>query len=310
MSISGSSYWVYLGEGMPQDGPPLVRLCYLYPRPEGDGWFWYNGGDGFNIDGVRDPNWTPPEEEPDWSLRYWVAGSGNWSDTNHWSLWREGYPNSDYRDRGEKLVGYTAPITGQDAIFQPDSNLSAPYTVTLDQNVTCDSIQIGSVSGCPSNYPRFDFNGKTVTCLAGGIVLMSPEQSSLDIAGATIYANQFVVTGYDVSSAGSEIHLVCGDRDEYGGNAVLWSDFAAYHDLVLDYVGRNNSIIQIIFPGSFNNITVAAQNNMVGYLSILTYDDVLEQQYPMSCASWGVTGSMANNFHIIIDTAYYTEEWY
>lgn len=63
--------------------------------------------------------------------RYWVGGSGNWSDnTNHWSATSGGSP------------GASTPGTGDNVIFDTLSNATA-YTVTIDATSNCLGFTLG-----------------------------------------------------------------------------------------------------------------------------------------------------------------------
>lgn len=92
--------------------------------------------------------------------RYWVGGSGNVSDTAHWSTTSGG------------AGGASVPNSGEDAIFDAASNTTA-YTVTVDASMTCLNLNFSaapSVSGTitlAGSSPRVITVWGHVTMLAG-----------------------------------------------------------------------------------------------------------------------------------------------
>ena len=91
--------------------------------------------------------------------RFWVGGSGNWSDTAHWSTTTGG------------ASGASVPTSADNAIFDALSNTTA-YTVTVDVTANCLDLNFSAaplVSGTitlafGANYLRFYGN---LTLLAG-----------------------------------------------------------------------------------------------------------------------------------------------
>lgn len=65
--------------------------------------------------------------------RYWVGGTGNWSDaTNHWSDSSGGSPNASF-----------LPGTGDNAYFDGSSDTGAGFTVTINTASNCANLIIG-----------------------------------------------------------------------------------------------------------------------------------------------------------------------
>lgn len=73
--------------------------------------------------------------------RYWVGGSGNWSDTNHWSTSTGG------------SSGASVPICHDTAVFDANSVTSASQTITFDTTLIAGFSMTGV-----ANNPTFNFD--------------------------------------------------------------------------------------------------------------------------------------------------------
>ncbi len=65
--------------------------------------------------------------------RYWIGGSGSWSDTNHWSTFPGG------------TSGATVPIASNDVFFDENSFSANGAVVTLDVNASAQSIDFSGL---------------------------------------------------------------------------------------------------------------------------------------------------------------------
>jgi hypothetical protein len=93
------------------------------------------------------------------SPRYWVGGSGNWSDaTNHWATVSGGAPN----------VANT-PSTATDVEFDGNSNATA-YTLTIDGTPSCNELSFGAG---PATSGTVTVAGTNNLTIAGGYTLLS-----------------------------------------------------------------------------------------------------------------------------------------
>ncbi|UKB78615.1 gliding motility-associated C-terminal domain-containing protein [Chryseobacterium sp. MEBOG07] len=95
------------------------------------------------------------------SVLYWIGGSGNWSDINHWSL-SSGNSGS--------VLSPSIPQAGDHVIFDGNSGFNAnSKTVTINQESTCMSFTVKGVSQAPlfignilNIYGSADFQTGTV----------------------------------------------------------------------------------------------------------------------------------------------------
>lgn len=90
--------------------------------------------------------------------RFWVGGSGNWSDnTNHWSATSGGAP------------GATLPTSSDNAIFNAASNATA-YTVTIDTSAVCLDLNF---SAAPSASGTITWAGGSPITISGAMTLLA-----------------------------------------------------------------------------------------------------------------------------------------
>ena len=80
--------------------------------------------------------------------RYWIGGSGNWSDTAHWSTTSGG------------TGGASVPSTTDDVIVDANSG-SAAFTITLNVNVSIRSFS------CSNSYCTLSAGSRTITMNGG-----------------------------------------------------------------------------------------------------------------------------------------------
>lgn len=125
--------------------------------------------------------------------RFWVGGTGNWSDINHWSTTSNGAP------------GATSPTLSDNAIFDVNSGLLSPANiVTLDIPVSVLNFDFSAVansftlaSGLASIEIRGSLlsNGLADIIYTGDIVMLSAAPGSLLRSNGQIWNNNFVIDG-------------------------------------------------------------------------------------------------------------------
>src|SRR4051812_21496757 len=99
-----------------------------------------------------------------WTVdHYWVGGTGNWSDTNHWSATSGG------------AGGAGVPTAADNCTFNSLSN-AVTYTVTVDAPASCLTLSMNKPSG----------GGQKVTWAGGQNLTLS---GSLDLVGGTAGIN-------------------------------------------------------------------------------------------------------------------------
>lgn len=89
--------------------------------------------------------------------RYWVGGTGNWSDTAHWSLTSGG------------ATGASVPTSALDVEFDGNSNATA-YTCTIDVTANCNDLSFGRA---PATSGTITFAGGNPLNIFGNRVLLS-----------------------------------------------------------------------------------------------------------------------------------------
>jgi hypothetical protein len=89
--------------------------------------------------------------------RFWVLGSGNWSDTGHWSASSGG------------ASGASVPTSADNAIFDAASNATA-YTVTANSIVNCNDLRF---TAAPSVSGTITFAGASTVSVYGNILLLA-----------------------------------------------------------------------------------------------------------------------------------------
>jgi hypothetical protein len=220
--------------------------------------------------------------------RYWIGGSGNVSDTGHWSE----------SSGGEG--GASVPTSGDIVYFEGSS--SEDQIVTFDIDITCNSMWSDPINP----YPMIlDLNSKTLT--VNSILINDSELISvLDITNAIINANSWAMeNGVSVLSDGSTINIRA--NSELGDPNASFRDYVGnnYNDLNLDFGGANEASIAIMYNQdiSFNNVTVTpdADIDVNLYVGPRTENEA-QERFTLTCNNWAVTGSVEDNFHITIDS--------
>lgn len=124
------------------------------------------------------------------AARFWVGGTGNWSDnTNHWASSSGGAPGAS-----KPGVGDTATLDGS----------SGGGTVTADEAVACNSITMGAFTG------TFDANGQTVSlntfsCTGSGTRTLIMGTGTWTLAGTGTAWTTATTTNLTFDSTGSTL---------------------------------------------------------------------------------------------------------
>jgi hypothetical protein len=301
--------WVWVGhEDGPLDGGPEIRPCHLYPKPADDarspyGWFFAVGSGEYNRDGTENPEWRPPEEyypEVDLSYRYWVGGTGLWSDASNWGLDR--YGPGGY---GKPTAGMTAVIPG---------SLHERY-ITVDENVTCHAIEMGIYCSY-STDTTLDMTGRTINC---EIIFTGWWHcvNHLILNGATVNTTRFVhATESTVitADANTTINIIArAEVDDEGCHGAFWGGHETYYGSVCcDFTGIKDATIQwraLSTTGEAGRPmlfgAVSADPGLSrGTLEIVPPDDYYDYELEamvdgiaeIECEQWEVSGSISNGF--------------
>jgi hypothetical protein len=133
---------------------------------------------------------------------YWVGGSGNWSDLNHWRLGSSG-----------GSIPSIVPSSADNVFFDAGSGFTGvSKTVTLDAGGFCNNMTWGNVA----NSPSFITSSATFTVQLNGNLSLSPTTTYQAIfafkgaAPATIATNGTVLGqfGMEVDKPGSSLTVV------------------------------------------------------------------------------------------------------
>lgn len=180
--------------------------------------------------------------------RYWVGGTGNWSDAaNHWSNASGGTPNSAY-----------LPVSGDNVTF-----LQASTNCTLD--VT------------PPNLGTLDFydgtlnlNGKTLTCTA--LYGYNPTATARTLAFGT---GNITIIGTVTTICNVEGPITITGTPVINVNSSLSAASTGYFALIT-YGGASHSISVNVLSGSYkffvNDYSYVRNLNFTGFSGV--YDDV------------------------------------
>jgi hypothetical protein len=103
--------------------------------------------------------------------RYWVGGSGNWSDTAHWSASLDG------------AGGQTVPTSADNVYI--NKSPSADQIINVDVDVVTDDIRITN-SGSGSYYYDINFNGYSLTSYGYNGIDIYPSGGSIDFTDSYI----------------------------------------------------------------------------------------------------------------------------
>jgi hypothetical protein len=214
--------------------------------------------------------------------RYWVGGSGNWSDTDHWSFTSGGY--------GGSSVPTNSDIVHIEGSFESDS------VITIDTDVNCDSIDLSVIAY--TNTIKLNCNENTINCLT--III---GRNPIDITNSIINTSNWFVNyeGSIISTTGSIINLI--SNPDNGGTAQFTEQGAHnYNNLNLDFNNIEGAEIDIIYYNniSFNNIMIIPYSNIS--TSLCVGNDNHIPDLVLTCNNFAVTGSKENNFHIDIES--------
>jgi hypothetical protein len=176
---------------------------------------------------------------------YWVGGSGNWSDLNHWHLGSSGGP-----------IPSIVPSAGDNVFFDANSGFTAvSKTVTLNANGACNNMTWGSVA----NSPLFVTTAFTITVQVSGNLVLNPTttyQAIFAFKGATaatlttngIVTGQF---GMEIDKPGSSLTvtdslIVPSAVTTAGTNGITFTsgtfDITGKKMTVYSFVSDNNNV--------------------------------------------------------------------
>lgn len=186
--------------------------------------------------------------------RFWVGGTGNWSDdTNHWATTSGGAPG----------LG-NLPTISDNAVFDANSNVTS-YTVTLDVGPICQDLNL---SAAPSGSGTITLAGSANTTVNGSLVLLSGMTYS--------YTGDISFTSNSTGKLITTNGVALTSNINFTGNNGAW---ALQDDLV------TSAIISHSF-GAFD-----ANNKNVKALSLNSTANASNKTITMGSGTWELTGT-------------------
>ncbi|MBE0649149.1 MAG: HYR domain-containing protein [Bacteroidales bacterium] len=190
------------------------------------------GGATFNANNILGTSYNIPG----WNVNnipptnfYWVGGTGNWNDPNHWSYTSGGTP------------GVCPLPTRFDNVFFDVNSFTAPNQIVY-ANTT---IQVKNMIWNNVNYPRF-YGGNQVE-IYGSLKL--DEKLSQEESGWWYFRSK--TAGNTIDPAGKKFWYVRFDGEGYStGEWKLQGDLDAYYDIYVDrgtFISDSNNISARMF---------------------------------------------------------------
>lgn len=143
------------------------------------------------------------------AARYWVGGTGNWSDaTNHWSDSSGGTPNASY-----------LPTSADDVYFDNNSH-TTNFTVTLNQNSDCKDLNFSGLTTRICTFANLS-NNKTLS-IYGSFYINSYVTGNWAGTGTINFKS---TTTEEILNMNSTFYVSRYFFDGVGGKWVLLSDF-------------------------------------------------------------------------------------
>jgi hypothetical protein len=157
--------------------------------------------------------------------RYWVGGSGNWSDTNRWSTSSGGGG------------GASVPTSADNVIFDAGSNVGAgAFTVTVDGTTgspsICADFSTGGAGGALDGVMTLSMSNTSFLDCYGSLTLPASNLTWTGIAGATVRFKS-TSTGKTITSNGVTFTSTNAIFDGVGGGWTFGSNFTSTFDLTL-----------------------------------------------------------------------------
>lgn len=242
--------------------------------------------------------------------RYWVGGSGNWSDTAHWSNASGG------------TGGYSVPGVSDSAYFRDTSYpAGVSSTINIDIDVTCNSISFQRSLTEPQNI--INLAGRTIT--VGRSLIFNHE--NFDLSGATINFGRIGVTINGLLifyNTGSPIYdtenltiNVIKRNNTYNSSIYFYQDEMVIPNMFVDFsndlgISTFNLIIQEencnIHIGTLSNnvkedliayVYICAKANSSFHFTNFNFSGSLEDNFQISFNGDDYSGDFVSPVHLI-----------
>jgi hypothetical protein len=147
--------------------------------------------------------------------RYWVGGTGNWSDTNRWSDTSGGTP------------GASVPTSIDNVIFDASSNVgTGTFTVTVDGTASapsiCNDFSTGGAGGALDGVMTLSIGATGQLDVYGSMTLPATNLTWTGVTGAAVYFKS-TATGKTITTNGVTLTATSAYFDGLGGEWTLGS---------------------------------------------------------------------------------------
>lgn len=155
------------------------------------------------------------------ATRYWVGGSGNWSDaTNHWSDGSGGSPGAGF-----------LPTSADDVVFDAASNVgTGTFTVTVDGTSAspsiCKSFSTGGAGGALDGAMTLSLGATAYLDCYGSLTLPATNLTWTSSAGSRLTFKS-TTTGNTITTNGVSLSNTRVDFNGVGGEWTLGSAFTS-----------------------------------------------------------------------------------
>lgn len=171
--------------------------------------------------------------------RFWILGTGNWSDTAHWSTSTGG------------TGGASVPTSADNTYFDANSFTAAGQTVTVNTAANClDMDWTGA-----TNSPTFSGTSSFGISIYGSFTLIS--SMNISVLGSKTFAA--TSAGKTITTAGKTLSTGAVSFDGVGGGWILQNDFVTTGIIVLNN-GSLNTNGKLVSCTNFNSSTTATRS--------------------------------------------------
>ncbi|MDW7691332.1 T9SS type A sorting domain-containing protein [Flammeovirgaceae bacterium SG7u.111] len=226
--------------------------------------------------------------------RYWVGGTGNWSDTNHWSTASGG------------AGGATIPSSSEDAIFDANSFTAGGQIVTLDIDGECRDFEWNNATNSPEftgaagrtlTVHRYNFtliDNMTYSFL-GELIFVRNGNVLIELGGASktlgnmtfLMDNSSTTRSAVIRTTGADMAdtYVIGDVVVDSANYLYWHNNSTTTNTNVEFGNIDlaiNSNLRVNAPNggsstsTFGNITLQEQNDLRVYAITNTFNGTID----------------------------------
>ena len=223
------------------------------------------------------------------ATKYWVGGSGNWTDTAHWSTSSGGVGGAAipaFVQDGTSFEFYGT----EDVVFDANSFSTTGLTVTVGGNAFANNLTTATVT----NSPTFSWGSSSSRLRVFGDLNITGTQWPTGGGSNRIELNGFgshsITTGGSTTKqirffnwGGTATYTISGDV-VMGTNGIV--DFSIENPLTLNLGSHSITTTTFLFPGAFPLTLSTGTINVLSTLSVSATD--------LTCydVTWNVTANV------------------